>query len=103
MIGRLFFALRNALAYRKFTGAPISELLGSALSMRKNERLTRSQMLMAVNAPMLAKTAMEDGDPIHGYLPSGTVAGVITDQPTCAELVGTIVREAEETLQRLTV
>ena len=103
VIGRLFFALRNALAYRKFTGAPISELLGSALSMRKNERLTRSQMLMAVNAPMLAKTAMEDGDPIHGYLPSGTVAGVITDQPTCAELVETIVREAEETLQRLTV
>jgi NAD(P)H-dependent flavin oxidoreductase YrpB (nitropropane dioxygenase family) len=102
VVGRLLFALRNALEYRKFTGASLAELLGSALSMRKSERLTRSQMLMAVNAPMLARTAMQDGDPVRGYLPSGTVAGVLADQPTCAELIETIVREAEETLQRLT-
>ena len=43
---------------------------------------------MAANAPMLAKRAMEDGDPVGGYLPSGTVAGVIDDRPSCEELVG---------------
>ena len=69
--------------------------------MRQHERLTRSQVLMAANAPILAKTAMTDGDPVHGYLPSGTVAGVIEDRPTCAELVDRIVAEAEATLRRL--
>ena len=58
-------------------------------------------MLMAANAPMLARRAMCDGDPVHGYLPSGSVAGVIEDRPTCAELVARIVDEAERTLKAL--
>ncbi len=98
---RLLLAARNGLEFRRVTGATIPELLRSALSMRKNEGLSRSQMLMAANAPILARRAMNDGDPVGGYLPSGTVAGVIDDRPTCAELIGRIVREAEETLARL--
>ena len=98
---RLLFALRNGLAYRKMTGASLVDLLRSALSMQRNERLTRAQTLMAVNAPMLARTAMEDGDPVRGYLPSGTVAGILTDRPPCAELINRMVAEAEETLERL--
>ena len=50
---------------------------------------------------MLAKRAMNDGDPVRGYLPSGTVAGVIDDRPTCADLIARIMNEAEETLKRL--
>ena len=42
-----------------------------------------------------------DGDPVHGYLPSGTVAGVIDDRPSCAALIERIVAEAEATLARL--
>jgi len=98
---RLLFALRNGLAYRKMTGASLADLLRSALSMQRNERLTRAQTLMAVNAPMLARTAMQDGDPVRGYLPSGTVAGILTDRPPCAELINRMVAEAEETLERL--
>jgi nitronate monooxygenase len=94
-------ALRSGLQYRKVTGASIRDLLHSAFSMRKNERLTRSQMLMAANAPMLAKKAMSEGDPVQGYLPSGTVAGVIDDVPTCAELIERIMDEAEQTLKAL--
>ena len=45
--------------------------------------------------------AMVEGDPVEGYLPSGTVTGVIEDRPRCAELVERIVEEAERTLQRL--
>jgi NAD(P)H-dependent flavin oxidoreductase YrpB (nitropropane dioxygenase family) len=98
---RLWLALKNALAMREVTGASISELLRSGLAMRKHERLTRAQMIMAANAPMLAKKAMNDGDPVHGYLPSGTVAGMIDDRPTCEELVRRIVEEAERTLKAL--
>lgn len=100
-LGRLAFALKNALAFRRATGASLPELLRSALAMRRHERLTRSQLLMAANAPMLARRAMTEGDPVHGYLPSGTVTGVIDDRPSCAELVARIVEEAERTLRAL--
>ncbi len=96
-------ALRSGLAYRKASGASVRELLTSALSLRRNERLTRSQMLMAANAPMLARKAMVEGDPVAGYLPSGSVAGVIGDLPSCAELIERIAAEAEATLKSLTL
>ena len=102
-VGRLLFAARNGLAFRKATGASIPELLRSALALRSHERLTRSQLLMAANAPMLARLAMAEGDPVHGYLPSGTVAGAIDDRPTCEELVRRIILEAERTLAALAV
>jgi len=94
---RLVRAFASALALREETGASFAELLRAALAMRRHERLTRSQMLMAANAPVLARKAMSDGDPVHGYLPSGTVAGLIDDRPSCAELVARIMDEAERT------
>jgi NAD(P)H-dependent flavin oxidoreductase YrpB (nitropropane dioxygenase family) len=100
-LGRTLFALRNALAFRRATGASLGELLRSALALRRHERLSRSQLLMAANAPMLARRAMQEGDPVGGYLPSGTIAGAIDDRPSCAELVARIVEEAESTLKAL--
>jgi len=97
----LFRSLGSALEFRESSGASIPDLIQSALRLQKNERLTRSQMLMAANAPMLAKKAMADGDPVNGYLPGGSVAGVITDRPACAELVERIMEEAEQTLKSL--
>lgn len=97
----LFRALQNGLQYRKLTGASMPDLLRSAFSMRRNERLTRAQMLMAANAPMLARKAMCEGDPVNGYLPAGTVTGVIDDRPRCAELIEAIMAEAEQTLKEL--
>lgn len=102
-LARLVIAIRNGLEFRRQTGASMVELLRSALAMRRNEKLTRSQMLLAANAPMLAKRAMNDGDPVRGYLPSGSVAGLIDDRPTCEELVSRIMEEAEETLARLQI
>jgi NAD(P)H-dependent flavin oxidoreductase YrpB (nitropropane dioxygenase family) len=100
-LGLLWRALRSGLAYRKLSGASASELLFSALALQRHEKLTRSQVLMAANAPVLAMKAMQDGDPVHGYLPSGSVAGVIDDLPTCAELVERIMGEAERALKAL--
>ncbi len=99
---RLWLALRSALALRAQTGASLRELLAAGFAMRRHQRLSRTQLLMAANAPILAKTAMSDGDPVHGYLPSGSVAGVLDDVPTCAELIERILREAERTLASLT-
>jgi NAD(P)H-dependent flavin oxidoreductase YrpB (nitropropane dioxygenase family) len=99
--GGLLLALRSGLAFRRETGASLRQILAAGFAMRRHEKLSRTQMLMAANAPILAKTAMQDGDPVHGYLPSGSVAGVIEDVPTCAELVERIIREAERTLAAL--
>jgi NAD(P)H-dependent flavin oxidoreductase YrpB (nitropropane dioxygenase family) len=98
---RLLRALRSALEYRKLSGASLSELLSAAVALQKNDKLTRSQMLMAANAPILIKRAMVDGDPAAGVLPSGQVTGVIADRPTCASLIARIMNEAEQTLARL--
>ena len=100
-IRKLVMALQNALSLRRETGATIPELLRSAFAMRANEKLSNAQMILAANAPILARIAMSDGDPVRGYLPSGSVAGVIEDRPSCHELVSRIVQEAEDTLKRL--
>jgi NAD(P)H-dependent flavin oxidoreductase YrpB (nitropropane dioxygenase family) len=100
-LAKLWLAFRNAVELRSATGASPLALLRTALALRKNERMTRAQIVMAANAPILARRAMQDGDPVHGYLPSGSVTGLIDDRPTCAALVARIMNEAEETLKRL--
>lgn len=100
-VRKLVMAIQNALALRRETGATIPDLLRSGLAMRRNQKLSNAQMILAANAPILARIAMTDGDPVHGYLPSGTVAGVINDRPTCDELVSRIIEEAEATLKKL--
>jgi nitronate monooxygenase len=100
-IRKLLLALRSALALRRETGASIPDLLKSGFAMKRNQRLSNAQMIMAANAPILARVGVADGDPVNGYLASGTVAGVIDDRPTCEALVSRIVEEAEHTLKRL--
>ena len=63
--------------------------------------LTLAQAIMSANAPMVIQRAMVEGHPAEGVLPSGQVAGVINDLPTCAELVARIALEAEECLREL--
>jgi nitronate monooxygenase len=69
--------------------------------MRRSERLTRAETLMAANAPILIRKAMVEGRPAQGVLPSGQVAGLIDDLPRCAELIARIVAEAEARLRAL--
>ncbi|MBM4334879.1 MAG: nitronate monooxygenase [Deltaproteobacteria bacterium] len=97
----LLRALRSALAYRRLSGASIPELLRAAFALRRSEKLSRAETLMAANSPILIQAAMVEGRPAEGVLPSGTVAGVISDRPSCAELVERIMREAEQTLESL--
>lgn len=45
------------------------------------------------------KVVYETGDPDHGIWSAGMIQGLIHDIPSCGELVGRIVREAEEIIQ----
>ncbi len=66
--------------------------------MRRGTGLTWGQVLMAANTPVLLRAAMADGHPEAGLMPAGQVAGLIDDLPSCAELIGRIMTEAEQRL-----
>jgi NAD(P)H-dependent flavin oxidoreductase YrpB (nitropropane dioxygenase family) len=98
---RFPLAAYNALTLARLTGTKLSDLVEEGLAMKKGQELSWSQLAMAANAPMLTKAAMVDGKLEAGILPTGQVAGVIDELPTVAELVTRIMREAAETLERL--
>jgi len=99
--GQLLLAIKTGLDYMKLSGASPLQLFKSAGEMVKNDGLTWSQAIFSTNAPMIIQKAMVDGRPAEGVLPSGQVAGVIDELPTCAELIERIVKEAEERLAAL--
>ncbi|MEM1153780.1 MAG: nitronate monooxygenase [Pseudomonadota bacterium] len=98
---KLVIALRNALAYKRYTGATLGSLLSTALSFGRSSDMTASELIMSANAPMIIQRAMVEGEPAQGVLPSGQVAGAISDLPDCATLVAAIVAEANERLNQL--
>jgi NAD(P)H-dependent flavin oxidoreductase YrpB (nitropropane dioxygenase family) len=52
---------------------------------------------------MIIQKAMVEGDPAHGVLPSGQVAGVINELLSCENLVSSIVTEAQQRLTLLSL
>jgi NAD(P)H-dependent flavin oxidoreductase YrpB (nitropropane dioxygenase family) len=94
-------ALANALAYKRYSGAKLTDMLREGLAMRKTFDLSFGQMLMAANTPMLLRAAMVEGKLDFGVMASGQVVGVIDDLPTVADVIERIVKEAEATLGRL--
>ncbi|TDG15136.1 nitronate monooxygenase [Seongchinamella unica] len=98
---KLLIALRNGLAFRKYTGATLPSLLRSALAMSKDDDVTAAQAIMSANAPMIIQKAMVEGRPADGVLPSGQVAGVIDELLSCEQLIQSIVAEAESRLRQL--
>jgi NAD(P)H-dependent flavin oxidoreductase YrpB (nitropropane dioxygenase family) len=97
---RLARGAQSALELRRVTRTPLRHLVREGLAMRRTMGLSWPQLLMAASAPMLTRASMVAGR-TDGILPSGQVAGVIEDLPSCDELVQRIMREAEDTLQRL--
>ena len=94
-------AVRNALAFRRQTGASMRALLAEGRAMKHGSELSWAQVVMAANAPMMTKAALVDGRTDVGVLPTGQVVGVIDELPTVAELVAGVVEEANGTLARL--
>ncbi|MFD5907366.1 NAD(P)H-dependent flavin oxidoreductase [Streptomyces massasporeus] len=95
-------AVRAAAGFRRLSGLTWGQLVRDGLALRRGKDLSFSQVLLAANTPMLLKSAMVDGRTDLGVMASGQVAGVIGDLPSCVELVERIMKEADETLARLT-
>ena len=92
---------RSAAAFRGLSGLSWPDLIRQGRAMRRGTELTWGQVLMAANTPVLLRSAMVDGRPDLGLMSSGQVAGLIDDLPSCAELIGRIMTEAEDGLARL--
>jgi NAD(P)H-dependent flavin oxidoreductase YrpB (nitropropane dioxygenase family) len=92
---RLTSAVRNAAEVRRTTGQSWTQLAREGLALRKRADLSLEQVSQAADAPMLIKAALVDGDPVHGVLPTGQVAGSLRDEPTVAEVIESMVSQAE--------
>ncbi|MFT5683048.1 MAG: NAD(P)H-dependent flavin oxidoreductase YrpB (nitropropane dioxygenase family), partial [Myxococcota bacterium] len=100
-VAALSRSLRHALSFRRTVGASVGEFLREGLAMRKTQKLSWPQLAMAANAPMMTRASMVEGRPEVGILPTGQVTGRIDSLPTVAELIGEIMAQAEQTLERL--
>ena len=98
---RLAESVRLSMAFRKVSGMGPAEMARAGLRMRSTHKLSLAQTLMAANAPTLVRTALVDGHPEDGIMPTGQVVGMIHDVPPVAELIERIVGEATLTIERL--
>ncbi|KTE04241.1 2-nitropropane dioxygenase [Sphingopyxis sp. H038] len=94
-------AIDSGLAMKRQTGASFGELFKAAKGMTSHGGLTLPQAMMAASAPMLIQKAVVEGDPDHGLMATGLVAGRLADLPSCAELLAGIEREARARLAAL--
>ena len=92
-------ALRSAYRFRKETGASINSLLREGRAMKEGNELTWAQIVMAANAPVMTKAALVEGRTDVGVLPTGQVVGVLNALPTVADIVESIVTEADGVLR----
>lgn len=92
---------RSAAAFRGVSGLSWGDLFRQGRAMRREAALSWAQVLMAANTPMLLKAAMVDGRPDLGLMSSGQVAGLISDLPSCAELIESIMTQARERIDAL--
>jgi len=99
--GMLIRAMQNGMKYKSQTGMSMAQTVKTAWGMASKTDMTLGQTMMAGNAPMIIQKAMVEGKPDEGVLPSGQIAGLIEDLPSCAEIVSQIIAEAEASLKRV--
>ena len=100
-LGMLIRAMQNGMKYKAQTGMSLTQTIKTAWGMASKTDMTLGQTMMAGNAPMIIQKSMVDGRPDEGVLPSGQIAGLIDDLPSCADIVSTIVAEAEASLKKV--
>ena len=67
--------------------------------MKEGNELTWAQVVMAANAPVMTKAALVEGRTDVGVLPTGQVVGVIDSLPTVADIVASVMAEADTVLR----
>jgi NAD(P)H-dependent flavin oxidoreductase YrpB (nitropropane dioxygenase family) len=93
-------ALRSAYQFRHETGASPLALLKEGRAMKEGNELTWSQVVMAANAPVMTKAALVEGRTDVGVLPTGQVVGLIESLPSAAEIIESVMAEADGVLRR---
>lgn len=100
-LGLLIHSVRNGMKYKARTGLSLLQTIKTARDMAVKTDMTLAQTLMAGNAPTIIRKAMVEGKPDEGLLPSGQVAGLIDDIPSCAQLMDQIISGAEMSFKRV--
>ena len=96
-----FISLRSALKYKKLSNAKFSEVFKSFFAMLRGDDLTIAQTIMSANSPAIIQRAMVEGNPDHGAMPSGQVAGVIDSTPSCQNLIHAIMDQYNDAISNL--
>jgi NAD(P)H-dependent flavin oxidoreductase YrpB (nitropropane dioxygenase family) len=94
-------AFESSRAMKRQSGATWLDLLRSARGMTAHGAMPLKQAIMAATMPMLIQKAVVEGDPDHGLMATGLVAGRLGDLPSCADLLGDIERDARARLAAL--
>ncbi|SDG64358.1 NAD(P)H-dependent flavin oxidoreductase YrpB, nitropropane dioxygenase family [Lentzea fradiae] len=100
-VSGLVRAVVNAARFQRHTGLSWRTMVRDGLAMKHGRDLTWAQVVMAANTPMLLRAGLVEGRTDAGVLASGQVAGLLGDLPSCADLIGGIVEDAEAAIDRL--
>lgn len=91
---RIFMkALVSSWKYKQMSNASLKDISKAFMGMLRGDELTIAQTIMAANSPVIIQKAMVQGDPNQGAMPSGQVAGLINDLPSCEDLIKQIKHE----------
>ena len=77
------------------------DMVREGVATKHGKEQSWSQMIMAANTPMLLRAGLVEGDTSAGVLASGQVVGMLSDLPSCRELIESIVAEAEAIIGKL--
>ena len=94
-----FVALTNSVAIAKHMRIPYLKLLAAVAGKGYKGMKQLAHMSLAIEA---FQKATEKGDTDMGILPVGQAMGLFTDEPTITELFERMVKEARQSLNKLT-
>ena len=96
-----FISLKSAWKYKQISQASLGDIVKSFFAMLRGDDLSISQTIMAANSPAVIQKAMVEGNPDQGAMPSGQVAGIIKEIPSCENLVKEIIEQYHKASENL--
>ena len=100
-VSLFIMSITSAWKYKQLTKASYADLAKSFFAMLKGDDLTISQSIMSANSPAIIQKAMVEGSPDDGAMPSGQIAGLISNLPTCRALIDEIMSEFSSAVTNL--
>lgn len=101
------FALKEGISslleLRRAFDVPLWQVLLSGLRMKRAYEIPVGQLGNAAAGNQRIKKALVDGDSEWGFMPCGQVSARTEDIPSCQELIGRIVSEADDIISGLSI